>query len=239
MDVVQFVGLQIKGGHGAAEIGRRMEELPKFKGRIPLRRTLERLVKDLRENSRAATKTVAILDQPFEWHLMEEYGIPFEAGDYLLGLVRDWLEIDDAEHITQHPSARSVLWSWRIHLADPILTYYPVNMLALAFENRDYLNSLVGRPGFGFQDLEALLVYKPWTSEEMFQVYIRAVKENVIPFLLGATLEEAMEYSYFRRIHESQNLLAVFLLSFARGMMPEVANQRFREINESPEEVER
>ena len=76
-DIVSICQRLFKTGHGAAEILKRLERNPRFQGRdLPSQRTMQRLVKDMRTRAANAPSPVKLLDQPFEWHRLEEHGLP-------------------------------------------------------------------------------------------------------------------------------------------------------------------
>jgi hypothetical protein len=61
------------------------------------------------------------LDEPFQWHKLTEYGIPWDASGYLLTLWHGiWKgELVDSVEDVQWITARDMLWAWRVHLAVP------------------------------------------------------------------------------------------------------------------------
>jgi hypothetical protein len=90
-------------------------------------RTLGNWVKDFRKRDIS-------LDQPFEWHQIDDYqakgfGIPWEASEFILEL---WYRVKEqfsayeenaGSGPLREPTIREVRWWWRIHLADPKLPH--------------------------------------------------------------------------------------------------------------------
>lgn len=138
------------------------------------------------------------IDNPFEWHRLEEYGLPWEASAYLLQVwshrIEYWRGTDrliDEERPEEDPNhsdgpltARRARWCWRIHLADPELNVDGVLSLSAAFESRDLVHELLNVP-LELKDLEVLLAYKPWANEERLEAYRSALIEKRIPFIEG------------------------------------------------------
>ena len=142
-----------------------------------------------------------LLDSPFQWHLIEEYGLPWEASGYIMDILlklESW-RVDQREWKRDHPdvvttpylSVREALWCWRIHLAAPEIgvtvgelgdIYY----LARQFSSREVTTEILGKP-LNLADLEALLMYKPWLDfggeEKRHRAYHSAVEQGSIPGL--------------------------------------------------------
>ena len=132
------------------------------------------------------------IDAQFQWHKMdnEEYDLPWEASAYLLELWRFTVErgVYSLEEMDL-PTVREVRWRWRIHLADLDLDMSGVLSLAWAFWAREIMQDLLEVP-MELDDLEALLAYKPWQNNEMFEDYLRAIREQRIPFINGFSIDE-------------------------------------------------
>ena len=137
------------------------------------------------------------LDEFFEWHRLDEYGLPWEASAYVLELWRYALEsgvypLKDTD--VALPSVRQVRWWLRVHQADPDLDMSGVLHLAGAFGMRELYHDLLEMP-LELVDLGALLAYKPWRDDEHRQTYLKAIKEQRIPFIVGlpiATLSKVI-----------------------------------------------
>ena len=104
------------------------------------------------------------LDSPFEWHRVEEYGLPWKSGAFLLEV---WKQLTRSrqEPSTQMPTVRQARWWWRVHLAVPeVIDPMDVFYLAERFVFRELLIDVLGQPN-NMRDLEAHLAYKPWVDE--------------------------------------------------------------------------
>ena len=157
-----------------------------------------------------------LLDSPFQWNLMEKYGLPWEAGKLVMDILfvleiwrvgqRERAELNRREYprseiiVTPYLSVREALWCWRVHLASPEIgtlvgdrgdIYY----LALQFSAREVAADILKKP-FDVADLEALLVYKPWVDvgaeERRHRAYHNAVEQGTIPSLPSFELESTM-----------------------------------------------
>ncbi len=145
-------------------------------------------------------ETIA-LDSPFQWHLMDRYGLPWEAGQYIMDilyLIEEIREVQKARaetiprngrvRITPHPTARDALWCWRVHLAAPEIAttvgyLSDVYHLARQFAFREIARDVLASP-VETADLEALLVYKPWLDfggeDVRHQAYHKALDEGAV-----------------------------------------------------------
>lgn len=143
----------------------------------------------------------ALLDSPFEWHLMDQYGLPWEATSCLtefLFMVEKWRVIDGAQKavsprliIAPPFTVREAIWFWRLHQSAPEIeattgNWLDVMILASQFVRRDMAADVLRQPRY-MADLEALLLYKPYLDfggqEVRHQAYHSAVDEGVIPTL--------------------------------------------------------
>ena len=187
-DIVSICQRLFKTGHGAAEILKRLERNPRFEGRkLPYIRTMQRLVKDMRTRVANAPSPVKLLDQPFEWHRLEEHGLPWESGAYLLAM---WAFTQDHSYFPEIPkhvvwqipkeSFRQAKWWWRVHLAAPDLCLLDVYWLANTFALREQAHDVLGIP-FNVDDLQAFLAYQPWTTTEAQERYREAVADGHLP----------------------------------------------------------
>ena len=185
-------------GSGPAAILRMLED--EFEEPVSAR-TVATWVKSFKELSPGTVS----LDSPFEWHRLEEYGLPWEASAYLLEM---WAfvqenEIYEARGFTiPPPTIRQVRWWWRVHLAVPELDMADVWVLAQRFAFRELAHEVLGQPS-GMADLEAHLAYKPWEgwpdSTEKLERYHRAIEEGRIPplrfykaMIVGPQMDKAM-----------------------------------------------
>src|SRR5918996_2880608 len=77
-----------------------------------------RLIADWVREFKQQNAWQALLDSPFEWHRMEEYGLPWECGSYVLNLYEKSCrryDLDRKEEYEVPPTARQVRWWWRVH----------------------------------------------------------------------------------------------------------------------------
>ena len=147
------------------------------------------------------------LDAPFEWHRLEEYGLPWEASDYLLEIL--WLHqngkiVRSPSAPAPTPSVRQVRWWWRIHKAVPTIGKRDTWFLALRFMLRELAHDVLNLP-LDVADLEAHLAYKPW-DEDRREIYNKAVEDGRIPGLkdFHDVINEARQ---IRDISDSQGIL--------------------------------
>ena len=171
--------------HLAAYIGRELRKVKDFEGRIPDKRTLQRVVQDMRGNIKAQPENIQALDEPFEWHRMDRsgLGIPWEGSNYLLEMwawVREGGPYPRKVTFLTQPSMREIRWWWRIHQADPDAPMKDVWAMAQHFTAREMAFDYLNAPA-DFGDLQAVVAYKPWQSTEKLRVYLDAVAEGRIP----------------------------------------------------------
>jgi hypothetical protein len=170
--------------YGASEIRRQLQARENIRGesefgdRVPGLRTMQRVVRDIRGR-------LTPLDAPFEWHKMEQYGLPWEAGPYLLEMwVTSKEPPSDLVPPESEPRARAARWVWRTHLAVPDLDVLRTRYLAERFAQRELAHEVLGMP-FYVADLEAHLAYRPWEGWpedlSMYNRYQDAVQEGRIP----------------------------------------------------------
>ena len=105
---------------------------------------------------------------------MDEYGLPWEASAYLLAQLHShW----------HYPTARDVVWWWRVHLAIPEESQENVRHLAVPFIQREWSNYVMGR-SLDFFGLQEWLAYKPWQNKANYLAYHEGT-ENGFIFPLG------------------------------------------------------
>jgi len=220
VDIVAFVEKGVRQGLKPAKIRRQMQEIPRFGGRIPETRALQRLVADLTEIHGGNPKKVGVLDEPFEWNRLEVYGLPWEASSYILDIWVDQIEnlvhlpkfleifpisgypdvISHEELYKRFPvTARAARWWWRIHQVDPDLDSVGVVALAKCFRGKEYYRDVIGLPLI-LSDLDAMLAYRPWASNTNSERYRSAVADGRIPRLQELKLSEAEYESAFGRM---------------------------------------
>ena len=123
------------------------------------------------------------LDGPFEWHRMEEYELPWEAGEFLL---RAWRNMEGVGFLglqePRTPTIREMRWWWRLHLAAPDLkAIFGFWWLSAQFCQRELRHEVLHQP-LRTDDLEWVLFYKPWLIAGM-AAYKSALSQGLIPAL--------------------------------------------------------
>jgi hypothetical protein len=123
------------------------------------------------------------LDEPFQWHKLDQYGLPWEASGYLLtlwhgiwsGELETFYPIEEAKRIT----ARNVLWWWRVHLAAPDISPMHTLMWASRFVNNE-IYYLANNIEPDFEGFYQALAYRSSEGEEQAEIHNRAVEEGRI-----------------------------------------------------------
>lgn len=156
-----------------------------------------RTVSNWMRGFRDLDKTVVALDSPFEWHRMEEYGLPWEASRWLLEV---WGVVIRGRTERPFPTLREARWWWRIHQAVPRIqtdtpepewlkelapegvpwVYFDTVAMARAFVARELAHELLGEP-MVMDDLEALIALRPWENRVLEESYRREVDLGTIP----------------------------------------------------------
>ena len=144
------------------------------------KRTVERWMRVFKDSEDEAT---AALDTPFLWHSLEKYGLPWEAGDYLLEIwkiAKRQIQPSSPHEQILEPTFRQARWWWRVHLAVPTVGS-PVDVYTIAemFVFRELLSQALGEP-LDLGDLQAVLAYRPWDGEQQWEAYVWDVKNGVI-----------------------------------------------------------
>jgi hypothetical protein len=154
-------------------------------------------------------ESMKLLERPFHWHEMETYGLPWEAGSLLLrawafiknsrwesAMMEDLAlasepkspDLDQIRDLTNverfrysdSPTVREAKWYWRVHLALPDLEPIDLIPIGTAFAFREYESQFSGG-AIQVADLEGLLAWRPWLTEELRENYYKAVERGVIP----------------------------------------------------------
>ena len=182
--------------HGGAKILELLRADPELAGlEIPQLRTIQRMVKEIRGN-------LGPLDRPFQWHRMGEWGLPWEASEFILGMWAYAKELSaDLDWSLQYsvplppPSVRLVHWWWRVHQAAPDETRFFVWMWGRELWRCDLYKDVLGKPADP-SGIEAYLAYKPWQNPKQQDIYDRAIKRGTIsplpPALVGAMHTEEL-----------------------------------------------
>lgn len=132
------------------------------------------------------------LDAPFEWYRLDEYGLPWEASAYLLDVlakarIQFLAQLGTPSILFRPATVREVRWWWRIHLAAPAIEWFDVVQIARAFASRELASQILGKPLF-VADLEALVVYHPWSGADSKRSYHEAVEHGVAPEVISNPL---------------------------------------------------
>jgi hypothetical protein len=197
-----------------------------------------RLIADWVREFKQQDEWQSLLDSPFQWHRMEEYGLPVESSRAILDLCRCAYETRigaERFRLMGTPTVRQTRWWWRVHVAakeikDPI----DLILLAQRFVSRELAHDVLGVP-LELADLDALLIYRPWFSDEYHEVYLRAVSENRIPPLHFDPEQVALNAE---KASEAQGLAKEGMLSsitidrFAEGVNPECPELLFSQQSE-------
>lgn len=127
------------------------------------------------------------LDSPYQWLRLDEYGLPWESGAYLLGMWAEmneywaWVATDLDKPVRASPTVRQVLWWWRVHLAVPDATdHLDIYLWAEDFVRYELFRDVLGE-SIDFAGLEAYLAYGPWRGSDKLNRYLKAVVEERIP----------------------------------------------------------
>jgi len=125
------------------------------------------------------------LDRPFELNELDTYGLPWEAGEYVLGMWRNthspwsgFINVVTGMPLPK-PTARQVRWWWRIHRAVPVFGETDVWFLSELFVVREFVKDVL-EEDVAFDDLEAFLAFGPWESEEALDKYNSAIANKHI-----------------------------------------------------------
>ena len=108
---------------------------------------------------------------------------------YRWSVIKDFLaRIDESERniylvprgtMRAEPSAKEVRWWWRIHLALPEICEDDVYYVASAFAFREAEHDILGNTLI-LGDLEALMAWRPWESDEQNQSYYQGLKDGIM-----------------------------------------------------------
>ena len=180
---------------GGTAIHRMLVNDPTLIGHIPEVRTVQRVVKRIRSN-------LGPLDSPFEWHRMQEFGLPWEAGGFVMRVWK-WHHENvkperERDFTPAPPTFRDAMWWWRIHLIDieDALSDWMVWSIATYCVVRELRRDLLNIP-LEMNDIEAFLAYKPWIEGNEAE-YESAILEGRIPGIEGPTYD-ASESPNFQR----------------------------------------
>ena len=135
---------------------------------------------------RGLGEEVTQLDNPFEWHRLKEYGLPWEAGGYLMEMwawAREfWSDLAETLGEPEPPptTVREFRWWWRVASLVPKVSKFDVYVWAQAFVWQELLKEVLGEP-VNLAGLEAYLAYRPWEGAEKLSAYNDAIAKKRIP----------------------------------------------------------
>lgn len=167
-------GLSIDGIIGSMSVAR----LDGFSA-VPARRTVAKYAKEYD----LLPDEVKALDAPFEWSKMDAYRLPASASQFILNMMYMLIitrKTPEAQQLPG-PTVRQVQWWWKVSNGVPDLPN-PIDTSCLAdcFVARELLHHLCDLPLFT-SDLDAIMVYQPWASNERWEAYEKAIEERRIP----------------------------------------------------------
>jgi hypothetical protein len=153
---------------------------------LPDVRTIQRYAKAYSDKN----PTPDPLDEPFQWHNLSKYGVPWEASSFLMSVLSECIQAaakmaEDYDKHRSFPTFRDAIWWWRIHLACPeIEDLVDLQWLANTFVVRELVHQVLGRP-LVMEDLEVCLALKPWMDETHHRIYHDAVDAGIVPGMLS------------------------------------------------------
>ena len=199
-DVLSAVLLtMVNGETSPAAIGRTVSR--KHEGRDDVSkgpRYWERLVQDIKERIAGVPNQDKILDTPFAWHRIDEFGIAWAASEFLLEM---WAYVQlfefDFAHIfhlplRSPPSGRVARWWCRVREAIPGATKLDIKIWSDALTRGELLKDYLGITE-DIDGLSACLAYKPWVDQEHGFRYSRAIRHGMIRSLPTWDLFEEIE----------------------------------------------
>ena len=145
----------------------------------PSKRTLSNWI----AHFKAMDKEGVSRDAPFELHLMAEYGLALEASSYVPEMIfqltnrlrMPFINLDD-----WRPTFRQVEWWWRVHNMEAEFSYQDVYVVATHYAIRELLEEIGSIPA-NYSDLNGLMTYKPWGSEQRTADYREAIEAKRFP----------------------------------------------------------
>lgn len=155
----------------------------------------ERQVRRWIEHYKGLDKSILNLDEPFEWHRLDEYGLPWEASYELLEVWAFYQRLR-ALLATPLPTVRRAIWWWRIIKAMPgVGDMHDILSVAGAFVEREIRHQVLAET-LDLTDLEACLAFSPWEGwpddPTCANRYQKAIFDGVIPDLRIPTHEDSL-----------------------------------------------
>lgn len=148
-------------------------------------------------------------DKPWTFSHSERGDIPWEASPLLLKLALTY-----GNRLTN----RAAKWCWRVRIAAPKLSAEDIFDLGQEYGDREWTGSILDIEPH-FVDLDGLLKYQPWNSQEALLQYLQAVKRGAIPGDLGpGAFKDDKEEEDFRMAQKRwdlPNLLSIWIWEFA------------------------
>ena len=195
-------------------------------------------------------KAVLRLEDPFEWHQVQSFGIPWEASSFLLEMWA-WAREHQlgADVMLPTPTIRQARWWWWVHQAAPDITDpLDVYLISQAAVVREISHDALLAP-MDLEDLQAWLAYKPWSgwpeSTESLERYQAAVQAGRIPplrnFLLtqdnAERIRQLKQTEFHLKRSQAEIDIAVYLLITMDsskhpdypGLLPSQAMERLRQ----------
>lgn len=113
--------------------------------------------------------------ESFTWSDFGQYGIPWEASEFIAELLVENVEIHSRNN-TWCPifNRVEILWLWRFHLVSPTLPITELMAMRDHIVLEETRSVLTGEP-IDFDDIYWYLAYGPWESPEKQSVYDAAV----------------------------------------------------------------
>ena len=243
-----------KGGVGPSAIWEALVD--GYGGDAVSLRTISTWVRGFKDSTEAREERgVPDLDIPFEWHRLEEYGLPWEASGYLTEMWSWANEFWAVVAILLNkpkpalPTVRQARWWWRVHLALPeVENKLDIYLWAGDFVRYELFKDVLGE-AVDLAGLDAILAYKPWESLEKKGLYWLALNDGRIPFppniwteyplverLREETKEPGLEVNYgviFARIEALPSQLFMESFEDARARAEEI-----RELERKVQELE-
>ena len=220
----------------AAWVKTQLDQITDFEGRKPEPRKLQRIVRGMVQNIKDQPVHIRDRDKPFEWHRLAKYGLPWEAGEFLLKMWQFDLEFQamlwrdhDWRNHRRPVTVRLARWWWWVHLAVSDAECLDVHIWAEEFTRRERYEVLLNRPR-DVSGVEAYLAYRPWDGPEKFAVYERALSEGWIADLPNSWPEGNLE-EQLKIEHRAKGdwLPAAGLNMYYRDILPSVQLLKYLE----------